>query len=74
MEKFLEIIEQSKTAEAEIKIVKIKIKDKAEALEKLPEEEKAFVDKKYIARLHTCRHGNNGKNQPCSVEILKEVK
>lgn len=70
MKQFLEIIEQ--TEEAETKTAQIEVKDKAEALKKLPEFEKQFAGKKYIARLHICRHGKNGKNQPCEVEFLKK--
>ena len=72
--KYLEIIEQTEDINAEIKTVKIKVADKAEAENKLPNAEKEFKDKKYIARYHICRHDDGGNNQPCSVEVLKEVK
>ncbi|MDF1498530.1 MAG: hypothetical protein P1P85_04230 [Patescibacteria group bacterium] len=68
--KYLEIIEQIENIKA--KIVKIKVKDKAEALSKLPILEKEFIGVKYIARLHICRHGENGNNQSCDCEILKK--
>lgn len=71
-DKFLEIIEQ--TEDTERKAVKIKVADKIEAESKLPNAEKEFKDKKYTARYHICRHDEKGKNQPCSVEVLKEVK
>lgn len=71
--KYLEIIEQTEDLEVEPKTVRIKVESKTEAEDNLYDAIKEFEGKKYIARLHTCRHSKDGKNRPCSVEILKEV-
>ena len=74
--KYLEIVltEELKDGETPTDIFREEVRDKAEAESKLVNAEKDFVDKKYIARLHICKHGENGHNQLCEVETLKEVK
>lgn len=73
--KYLEIIpvEELKDGETPTDIIRERVENRAEA-ENILQTRKMIPGKKYIARLHTCRHGENGHNQPCSVEILKEIK
>ena len=69
---YLEIIEQLTEEEMftqQPQIVRIEVKDKQEAIEKLPQFEPSFTQKSYIKRLHTCRHE---EGLGCVVEDLTE--
>lgn len=72
--RYLEIIEQVDSLEIKAKFTKIEVTNKADAENKIGNAEKEFKGKKFIARYHICRHEKNGKNKPCSIEILKEIK
>jgi hypothetical protein len=74
MKLYLEIIEQL-TEEGgftkQPQIIRIEVKDKNEAMEKLPQFEPFFTERTYIKRLHICNH-EDGK--PCEAEDLTEKK
>lgn len=73
---YLEIIEQLTEKEMftqQQQIVRIEVESKEEAIEKLPQFEPSFAEKKltYIKRVHTCRHD---EGLGCTVEDLTEKK
>lgn len=70
---YLEIIPETKEGKTS-NIFREEVTDKTEVQSKIANAEKGFEGKKYTVRLHTCKHGKHGKNQPCEVEILKEIK
>lgn len=69
---YLEIIEEL-TEEEEItrepQIVRLQVKDEAEARELAPKYEPLFAGKKYKVQFHIHKH-SKGTNEPCNIILL----
>ena len=64
---YLEIIEQPDTIEETPQTIRLKVADKAEAIEKLLIYEPLFEGIDYIKQVHYCKHEENEK---CVLEAL----
>ena len=64
---YLEIIEQPDTIEEIPQTIRIKVVDKAEAIEKLPVFEPLFSGMNYVKQVHYCKHDEKEK---CVLEAL----
>lgn len=64
---YLEIIEQPDTIEETPQVVRLKVADKNEAIEKLLLYESLFEDMNYIKQVHYCKHE---EQQKCVLEPL----
>lgn len=74
MKTYLEIQEQLTEAELQIKqpqIIRIEVKDKAEAAKKLAVYEPVFAKLKHIKQIHYCGHEDN---VACRLETLTPTK
>ena len=64
---YLEIIEQPSTIEEIPQTIRLKVADKAEAVEKLPAYEPLFEGMDYVKQIHYCNHDEKEK---CVLEAL----
>lgn len=74
--RYLEIEEQlteEEQLEKQPSIVRVEVKDKAEAEKVYPDYEVDFEGKKYKVKYHIHFHSAKGANRPCEVEILKNA-
>jgi tRNA nucleotidyltransferase/poly(A) polymerase len=71
--KFLEVMETiSEESTKDTRLKKEEVVDMDDAVSKHNKSKSVFSAKKYKAYLHTCRHGENGENRPCTREIIEE--
>lgn len=74
MRLYLEIEEVLTEEEALVRqpqFIRVEVRDRDHALQLYQQLKPLFAGRKYVARLHICRHD---EGRPCEVKVIEEVK
>ena len=72
--RILEILEEAtdeRGEKAERIIESVEVRDKHHARRSYAQRKRKHAGKKIRARIHICRHGENGNNLPCTLEAIE---